>query len=59
MAYSQSADPMSKHYADQSAIFAREGYKRLWFTDRDIEANLEHAYQPGAMAEANAAPAAR
>jgi acyl-homoserine-lactone acylase len=59
MAYSQSADPMSKHYADQSTIFAREGYKRLWFTDRDIEANLEHAYQPGAMAEANAAPAAR
>jgi len=47
MAYSESADPRSRHFHDQSALFARESYKPLWFTEQDIRKNLERAYHPG------------
>jgi acyl-homoserine-lactone acylase len=45
-AYSQSSDPQSPHHADQSALFAREEWKRAWFTEVDIAKNLERSYRP-------------
>ncbi len=47
MAYSQSSEPHSSHFADQSALFATHKMKRTWFTEEDIEKNLERVYQPG------------
>jgi acyl-homoserine-lactone acylase len=47
MAYSQSSDPDSRHYTDQSVLFATNQMKRAWFTETDIENNLERAYRPG------------
>jgi acyl-homoserine-lactone acylase len=46
MAYSQSSDPQSPHHADQSALFAREEWKRAWFTEEDIVQNLKATYRP-------------
>jgi acyl-homoserine-lactone acylase len=46
-AYSQSSNPESSHYADQSSLFAQEGYKPVWFTEQDIQKNLERIYRPG------------
>jgi acyl-homoserine-lactone acylase len=45
-AYSQSEDPRSPHHADQSALFAQEKWKRVWFTEEDIAKNLERSYHP-------------
>jgi len=45
MAYSQSSDPNSRHFADQSALFATNQMKRAWFTEADIEKNLERVYR--------------
>ena len=47
MAYSQSSNPRSKHYNDQSALFAGESYKQVLVTESDIKAHLERAYHPG------------
>ena len=47
MAYSQSSDPHSPHFADQSVLFAANQMKRVWFTEKDIEKNLERVYCPG------------
>src|SRR5262245_48477181 len=44
MAYSQSSDPHSRHYADQSELFAANQMKRAWFTEEDIGNNLERIY---------------
>ncbi|MEX2015132.1 MAG: penicillin acylase family protein [Candidatus Hydrogenedentales bacterium] len=46
MAYSQSNDPESPHYADQAELFANNGFKRAWFTEEDIKAHTERAYRP-------------
>jgi acyl-homoserine-lactone acylase len=45
-AYSQSDDPNSPHHTDQSVLFAAEKFKRAWFTEEDIKANLEREYHP-------------
>ncbi len=45
-AYSQSDDPKSPHHTDQSELFAKEQWKRAWFTDADIGNNLEREYHP-------------
>jgi acyl-homoserine-lactone acylase len=47
MAYSESSNPLSKHYSDQLELFARQRYKRVWVSEADIKANLERAYHPG------------
>lgn len=46
VAYSQTDDPKSPHFNDQSRLFAQEKWKRAWFTDEDIEKNLERSYHP-------------
>ena len=44
LAYSQSSDPASRHYADQSEVFAGGDLRPVWFSEKDIEANLERSY---------------
>ena len=38
-AYSQSTDPTSKHYADQTALYAKKKWIRFPFCSREIERN--------------------
>ncbi len=45
-AYSQSDDPKSPHFTDQSVLFAQEKWKRVRFTEEDIAKHLERAYHP-------------
>jgi acyl-homoserine-lactone acylase len=45
-AYSQSGNPKSPHHADQSVLFAREEFKRAYFTEEDIASHLERSYHP-------------
>ncbi len=36
LTYSQSENPRSRHYADQTRLFSREGWKPMRFTERQI-----------------------
>lgn len=40
-------DPNSKHYTDQTKLFADFRFKPAWFTEEEIMKNLEKAYHPG------------
>jgi acyl-homoserine-lactone acylase len=46
VAYSQSDDPKSPHFADQSRLFAEEKWKRAWFSEEDVAKNLKRSYHP-------------
>ena len=46
VAYSQSGDPKSPHYNDQSKLFAEEKWKRAWFSEEDVAKNAKRSYQP-------------
>jgi acyl-homoserine-lactone acylase len=46
LAYGQSADSNSKHSRDQIALYAKHQYKKLWFSEAEIKANLEREYRP-------------
>jgi acyl-homoserine-lactone acylase len=46
VAYSESDDPQSPHYNDQSRLFAQEKWKRAWFTEDDIKQHTERSYHP-------------
>jgi acyl-homoserine-lactone acylase len=45
-AYSQSGDPKSPHHTDQSVLFAKEEFKRVYYTEEDIAKHLERSYHP-------------
>lgn len=46
LAYGQSTDPASPHYADQAAMFARGEFKPVWFTAKDVMAHAIRTYTP-------------
>ena len=41
LTYSQSGDPASPHFADQTALFGTDGWRSIRFTDEDIAADPE------------------
>ncbi|MDB5961043.1 MAG: penicillin amidase, partial [Massilia sp.] len=47
LAGGQSADPASKHFADQAEMYSRGQFKDVLFYPADIEKNLERKYHPG------------
>ncbi len=44
--YGQTTNPASKHSTDQARLFANHQYKRAWFDEAEIKANLEREYRP-------------
>jgi acyl-homoserine-lactone acylase len=46
LAYGQTTDPASPHSRDQIQLSANHEYKRVWFTEAEIQANLERVYRP-------------
>ena len=46
LAYGQTTNLKSKHSTDQLRLFANHQYKRAWFSEADIKANLEREYRP-------------
>jgi acyl-homoserine-lactone acylase len=47
LAYGQSNKPGHPHNGDQGRVFARGEYKRVAFTEADIEAQVIRRYRPG------------
>jgi acyl-homoserine-lactone acylase len=47
LAYGQSDDPASPHFADQAALFARGELKPVAFTEAEIAETLVRRYRPG------------
>ncbi|HZI87352.1 MAG TPA: penicillin acylase family protein, partial [Pyrinomonadaceae bacterium] len=45
--FGASANPNSRHYTDQAALYSRGEFKPAWLKLEDIRANLEAAYHPG------------
>ncbi|HJT68443.1 MAG TPA: penicillin acylase family protein [Pyrinomonadaceae bacterium] len=45
--FGSSGHPDSKHFMDQSALYARGEFKPAWFTLSEIRAHLESSYHPG------------
>jgi acyl-homoserine lactone acylase PvdQ len=45
--FGSSGDPKSRHFMDQSPMYARGEFKPAWFTLDEIKANLESSYRPG------------
>lgn len=46
LAYGQTTDSTSPHSRDQIGLFAAHSYKRVWFREAEIRANLERSYKP-------------
>lgn len=45
--YSESSNPQSVHYNDQSWLYAAGQFKPAWFAEPDIAANVVRSYRPG------------
>ncbi|MEO8573314.1 MAG: penicillin acylase family protein [Pyrinomonadaceae bacterium] len=45
--FGSSGHPESRHFMDQSELYARGQFKPAWLTLSDIKANLESSYKPG------------
>jgi acyl-homoserine-lactone acylase len=46
VSHSESSNPRSGHYTDQTTLYAREQFKPSWFAEPEIAANLEKQYHP-------------
>lgn len=51
LAYGQSSDSLSPHYADQAAMFARGEFKPVWFRENDVAAHTVRSYSPGMVSQ--------
>jgi acyl-homoserine lactone acylase PvdQ len=47
LVFGESADPGSKHYADQTELYAKQQFKPAWFSLADIKGHAERTYRPG------------
>ena len=47
LAHGQTTDLASPHSTDQVSLYANHELKRAWFTEEEIQANLESTYRPG------------
>ncbi|HEX8734368.1 MAG TPA: penicillin acylase family protein [Pyrinomonadaceae bacterium] len=45
--FGASGNPKSRHFMDQSPMYARGEFKPAWLTLEEIKANLESSYRPG------------
>ena len=45
--FGASGNPASRHFMDQSPMYARGEFKPAWLTIEEIRANLERSYRPG------------
>ncbi len=45
--FGSSGHPESRHYIDQSKLYASGEFKPAWLTLKEIKANLDRAYHPG------------
>ncbi len=46
LAYGQTTNSRSPHSLDHIRLFANHSYKRIWFRESEIKANLEKSYSP-------------
>jgi acyl-homoserine-lactone acylase len=54
LAYGQSPDPTSPYHADQAAMFAENGMKRVYWTETEIEAATVLRYRAGSRRSSGA-----
>ena len=47
LVFGENSDPNSKHYFDQSQLYAKQEFKPAYFSLADIKAHAERTYHPG------------
>ena len=47
LVFGENSDPNSKHYFDQSQLYAKQEFKPAYFSVADIKAHAERTYHPG------------
>jgi acyl-homoserine lactone acylase PvdQ len=47
LVFGESADPQSKHFFDQAALYSSAQFKPSWFDLGEIRKHLDHKYHPG------------
>ncbi len=47
LVFGEDSDPNSKHYVDQTKMYAEKQFKPAWFSAADIKAHTERSYHPG------------
>lgn len=47
LVFGENSNPASKHYFDQSELYARQEFKPAYFSLADIQAHAEKTYHPG------------
>ena len=47
LVFGENSDQKSKHYFDQSELYAKQQFKPAWFSLADIKAHAEKTYHPG------------
>ena len=47
LVFGENSDPSSKHYLDQSELYAKQQFKPAYFNLTEIKAHSERTYHPG------------